>query len=71
MIPLSDEDDPTQSKNDVPRYEGLSHRLVKVINLGQPGYIAALSDPDTYAALLERRLNSADGVLPSAYIAAH
>jgi hypothetical protein len=56
MIPLSDEDDPTQSKNDVPRYEGLSHRLVKVINLGQPGYIAALSDPDTYAALLERAL---------------
>lgn len=55
-VVLSAENDPTQSKKDLPRYERLFGRRVDVISLGQLGHAAVLVDPNTYADLLERAL---------------
>ncbi|MBN1398253.1 MAG: alpha/beta hydrolase [Bacteroidetes bacterium] len=56
VIVLSAENDPTQRKSDLPRYEQLFNRPVKVLNLGKLGHTAALFDPDKYVDLLEREL---------------
>ena len=57
VIVLSAENDPTQRKSDLPRYEQLFNRPVKVLNLGKLGHTAALFDPDKYVDLLERELD--------------
>jgi pimeloyl-ACP methyl ester carboxylesterase len=56
VIVLSAENDPTQSKSDVPRYEKLLGRTVEIINLGDMGHAAALFDPDRFVGLLEQAL---------------
>jgi len=53
---LSAENDPTQSKKDVPRYERLLGRVVGVINMGDMGHTAALFNPDKYVELFEQAL---------------
>ncbi len=55
-VVLSAENDSTQSKKDLPRYERLFGRRVDVISLGRLGHAAVLVDPNTYADLLERAL---------------
>jgi len=56
IIVLSAENDPTQSKKDIPRYEKLFGRSVEVLNMGNMGHTAALFDPDRYVEFLERML---------------
>ncbi len=56
IMVLSAENDPTQSKKDIPRYEKLFGRAVEVVNMGNMGHAAALFQPDTYVDLLEQAL---------------
>ncbi len=56
IMVLSAENDPTQSKKDIPRYEKLFGRTVEVVNMGNMGHAAALIQPDKYVALLEQAL---------------
>lgn len=56
IIVLSAENDPTQSKKDIPRYEKLFGRAVEVVNMGSMGHAASLFNPDKYIALLEQAL---------------
>jgi pimeloyl-ACP methyl ester carboxylesterase len=56
IIVLSAENDPTQSKKDIPHYERLFGRTVEVVNMGNMGHTAALFDPDKYVELLEPAL---------------
>ncbi len=56
VIVLSAENDPTQSKKDIPRYEKLFGRTVEVVNMGNMGHGASLFHPDKYVALLEQAL---------------
>lgn len=56
IIVLSAENDPTQSKKDIPRYERLFGRAVEVVKLGDMGHTAALFNPDNYVELLEQTL---------------
>ncbi len=56
ILVLSAENDPTQSKKDLPRYEKLFGRTVEVVNMGNMGHAAALFQPDTYVELLEQAL---------------
>lgn len=56
VIVLSAENDPTQSKNDRPRYEKLFSRPVAVVPLGAMGHTAALFAPEQYVELLEQAL---------------
>ena len=51
---LSAENDPTQSKKDIPRYEKLFGRAVEVLNMGNMGHTAALFNPAKYVELLEQ-----------------
>ena len=60
IIVLSAQNDLTQSKKDIPRYEQLFGHAVEVIDMGNMGHAPALFSPDTYVALLEQAL-----VLPS------
>lgn len=53
---LSAENDPTQSKKDLPRYQKLLGRTVEVVNMGDMGHTALLLNPDRYIELLERAL---------------
>ena len=53
---LTAENDPTQSKKDIPRYEKLFGRAVEVLNMGNMGHTAALFDPDKYVELLTQAL---------------
>jgi pimeloyl-ACP methyl ester carboxylesterase len=53
IIILSAENDPTQSRKDIPRYERLFGRSVKMINMGSMGHTAALFNPEKYVELLE------------------
>jgi pimeloyl-ACP methyl ester carboxylesterase len=53
---LSAENDPTQSKKDVPRYEKLFGRAVEVINTGDMGHTALLFNPEKYLKLFEQAL---------------
>ena len=56
VIVLSAENDRTQSKKDIPRYERLFGRAVEVLNMGDMGHTAYLFDPDRYIELLEQAL---------------
>jgi pimeloyl-ACP methyl ester carboxylesterase len=56
IIVLSAENDPTQSKKDLPRYQRLLGRTVEVVNMGDMGHTALLLNPDRYVELLERAL---------------
>lgn len=56
VIVLGAQNDPTQSKKDLPRYERLFGRAIEVIDMGNMGHTAALFSPDTYVALLEQAL---------------
>lgn len=56
IIVLSAENDPTQSKKDIPHYEKLFGRVVEVLNMGHLGHTAALFNPDKYFELLEQAL---------------
>jgi hypothetical protein len=55
-IAVSAENDPTQSKKDIPRYERLFGRDVQVFSLGDMGHTALLFSPHAYVALLEQAL---------------
>jgi pimeloyl-ACP methyl ester carboxylesterase len=57
IIVLSAENDPTQSKKDIPRYEKLFGRSVEALNMGDMGHTAALFNPDKYVELLEQALS--------------
>ncbi|CAG0927884.1 hypothetical protein TFLX_00672 [Thermoflexales bacterium] len=56
IIVLSAKNDPTQRKEDFPRYEKLFGRPVEVLEMGSLGHTAALFDPDKYVELLEQVL---------------
>jgi pimeloyl-ACP methyl ester carboxylesterase len=56
IIVLSAENDPTQSKKDLPQYEKLFGRPVEVFDMGSMGHTALLFNPDEYVALLEKAL---------------
>ena len=56
VVVLSAENDPTQSKKVIPRYERLFDRRVNVISLGRLGHAAVLVDPNAYTDVLERAL---------------
>jgi len=56
VVVLCAENDPTQSKKDIPRYEKLFGRAVQVINMGDAGHVAALIDPARYVDWLEQAL---------------
>jgi pimeloyl-ACP methyl ester carboxylesterase len=53
---FSAENDPTQSKKDLPRYQKLLGRAVEAVNMGDMGHTALLFNPDRYVELLERAL---------------
>ncbi len=53
---LSASNDPTQSKNDLPRYEQLFGRQVQFVSMAEMGHTAPLFDPDRYVDLLEQAL---------------
>ena len=55
-IVLSSDNDPTQSKKYIPRYEQLFGRAVEVVNMGDLGHTAAFSNPDKYVEFLEQAL---------------
>lgn len=56
IIVLSAENDPTQSKKDIPRYEKLFGRTVEALDMGDMGHTAALFNPAEYIRLLEKAL---------------
>ena len=56
VVVLSAGNDPTQSVKDIPRYEKLFGRAVRVVDMGDMGHTAALFNPDRYVELLERAL---------------
>lgn len=56
IIILAAENDPTQSKQDIPRYEKLYGRAVEVVSMGNMGHTALLFNPDEYVRLFERAL---------------
>jgi pimeloyl-ACP methyl ester carboxylesterase len=56
VIILSSENDPTQRKNNIPRYEQLLGRAVAVVNMGDLGHTSAFSNPDKYVEFLEQAL---------------
>lgn len=58
VIVLSAQNDPTQRKEDLPRYERLFGRPVEVLDMGSLGHTAALFSPDQYVELLEQALDS-------------
>jgi len=55
-IVLSSDNDPTQSKKYIPRYEQLFRRAVEMVNMGDLGHTAAFSNPDKYVEFLEQAL---------------
>lgn len=56
VIVLSSENDPTQRKNSIPRYERLLGRAVEVVNMGDLGHTSAFSNPGKYVEFLEQAL---------------
>lgn len=56
LIVLCAENDPTQSRKDIPRYEKLFGRTVDVVSMGNMGHTAVLFDPDKYVELFEQAL---------------
>ncbi len=57
-IVLRAENDPTQSQKDIPHYEKLLGRKMKVVNMGNLGHTALLYNPEQYVQWLETALNS-------------
>ncbi len=55
-IVLRSENDPTQSKKHILRYEQLFGRAVEVINMGNMSHSAAFFNPDKYVEFLEQAL---------------
>jgi pimeloyl-ACP methyl ester carboxylesterase len=55
-IVFSSDNDPTQSKKYIPRYEQLFGRAVEVVNMGDLGHTAAFSNLDKYVEFLEQAL---------------
>jgi pimeloyl-ACP methyl ester carboxylesterase len=53
---LSSENDPTQRKNNIPRYEQLLGRAVAVVNMGDLGHTSSFSNPGKYVEFLEQVL---------------
>ena len=56
VIVLSSDNDPTQRKNSIPRYERLLGRAVEVVNMGDLGHTSAFSNPGKYVEFLEQAL---------------
>ncbi len=56
IVVLTAENDPTQSRRDIVRYQRLFGRDVDVISLGRLGHAAPLTNPAAYADVLERAL---------------
>jgi pimeloyl-ACP methyl ester carboxylesterase len=56
IIVLKADNDPTQSKRDIPRYERLFGRSVEVFNMGNLGHTAPIFNPDKFTELYERTL---------------
>jgi pimeloyl-ACP methyl ester carboxylesterase len=56
VIVLSSENDPTQRKNNIPRYEQLLGRAVEMVNMGDLGHTSAFSNPGKYVEFLEQAL---------------
>ena len=56
IIVLSAENDPTQSKKDIPRYQELFGRAVEVVDMGDMGHTAYLLNPGRYVDMLEGAL---------------
>jgi pimeloyl-ACP methyl ester carboxylesterase len=56
VIVLSSENDPSQSKKHILRYEQLFGRAVEVINMGTMSHSAAFFDPGKYVEFLEQAL---------------
>jgi len=55
---LSSENDPTQSRKDLPHYKKLFGREVEAVNMGDMGHTALLFNPQEYIHLLERIMKS-------------
>jgi hypothetical protein len=53
---LSAENNPIQSKKDIPRCEKLFRHAVEVVNMGDMGHTALLFNPDKYVESLEPAL---------------
>lgn len=56
VVVLSAANDPTQRKNDIPRYEQLFGRHVNEITLGRLGHAAVLVNPTAYTDILAQAL---------------
>jgi pimeloyl-ACP methyl ester carboxylesterase len=56
ILVLRSEDDPTQGKTDIPRYESLFGRAVEVLSMGDLSHTAYLVNPDKFVELLEQAL---------------
>jgi pimeloyl-ACP methyl ester carboxylesterase len=56
VIVISAENDPTQSKKDIPRHERLFGRPVNAIDMGDMGHTALLFNPDRFTEMLEKAL---------------
>lgn len=56
VVVLQAANDPTQSPKDLPRYEALFCRPVRVLDMGEMGHAAALFDAGRYTEHLERAL---------------
>ena len=56
VIVLSSDNDPTQSKKYIPRYETLLGRAVEMVNMGDLGHTSAFSNPGKYVQFLEQAL---------------
>ena len=57
VVVLSAENDRTQGKSDLGRYEALFGRPVEPLSMGTMGHTAALVEPVRYAALVEQALS--------------
>jgi hypothetical protein len=53
---LRADNDPTQGRRDLPRYERLFGRHVEVIRMGRGGHAAAILDPPQYVQWLRQAL---------------
>jgi pimeloyl-ACP methyl ester carboxylesterase len=56
VVILSAKNDPTQRKEDIPRYQQLFGRPVEIIDLGKMGHTASLNNPALYVEKLEQGL---------------
>ncbi|HEX8993218.1 MAG TPA: alpha/beta hydrolase [Anaerolineales bacterium] len=56
VVVLQAANDPTQTPKDLPRYEKLFRRPARVLDMGEMGHTASLSDAGRYTELLEQAL---------------